>query len=105
MMLGQQINALEQGYVATINAYYKEKERAAILFRETKSNFLISGQLMLLCSVSQMISYGNHISKNDTSPSESDCSKYYFISRYSKVESICRMISSGMPQTIASMGH
>ena len=32
MMLGQQINALEQGHIATINAYYKEKEQSAILF-------------------------------------------------------------------------
>ncbi|MCD7795506.1 MAG: hypothetical protein LUH46_11690 [Alistipes sp.] len=32
MMLGQQIDALELGHIATINAYYKEKEQAAILF-------------------------------------------------------------------------
>lgn len=32
MMLGQQVDALEQGHIATINAYYKEKEHAAILF-------------------------------------------------------------------------
>ena len=32
MMLGQQIEALEQGHIATINAYYKGKEQSAILF-------------------------------------------------------------------------
>lgn len=31
-LLGQQINALEQSHISTINAYYDEKEQSAIVF-------------------------------------------------------------------------
>lgn len=31
-LLGQQINALEQNHISTINAYYDEKEQSAIVF-------------------------------------------------------------------------